>query len=99
MWRRLFDRSEEFVRHRLDPLVRTEQFADILTVVTQLQVEMRRRTERVSRRILHVWNLPAASDMWRLQEQLGAVERRLRDLSKVVNDLGAERDDQHLTGH
>jgi hypothetical protein len=98
LWRRAFDRSEEFVRVRLDPLVRTEEFADILTLVTQLQVEMRRRTERASRRILHVWNLPTASDIGRLQEQLGAVERRLRDLSKMVNDLGAERDDEH-SGH
>jgi hypothetical protein len=92
MWRKVFDASEEFVRVRLDPLVRTEGFADVLTLITQLQVEARRRTERLSRRLLHSANMPTASDVRRLQEQLGGIERRIRDLSKVVNDLGAEAD-------
>jgi hypothetical protein len=92
LWRKVFDVSEEFVRVRVDPLVRTEGFADVLTLVAQLQVEARRRTERLSRRLLHSVNLPTASDTRRLQEQLGAIERRLRDLSKVVNDLGVEPD-------
>jgi hypothetical protein len=92
LWRRVFDAAEGFVRERVDPLVRTEQFADVLTLVTQLQVEARRRAERASRRVLHTVNLPAASDLLRLQEQLGGIERRLRDLSKLVNDLGADRD-------
>jgi hypothetical protein len=91
-WRRVFDSSEEFVRVRLDPFVRSEQFADVLTLVAQLQVETRRRTERLSRRLLHRLNLPTASDIRRLQEQLGGVERRIRDLSKVIDDLGAEHD-------
>ncbi len=89
----MFDATEQFVRVRLDPLMRTEQFADGLTLVTQLQVEARRRTERLSRRVLHFWNLPTASDIRRLQEQLGGTERRLRDPSKIVSDLGAEADE------
>ena len=67
--------------------------------MTQLQVEARRRTERLSRRLLHSANLPTASDTRRLQEQLGGIERRLRDLSKVVNDLGAERDQNQTAWH
>jgi hypothetical protein len=95
LWRRVFDSSEEFVRVRLDPVLRTEQFADVLTLVTQLQIEFRRRGERLSRRLLHSVNVPAASDIRRLQEQLGGIERRLRDLSKMVNDLGADRNEPH----
>jgi hypothetical protein len=91
MWRRVPDTAVHSVRVRLAPPLPTNQFGDVLSVAAQLQVEARRRLERLSRRVLHGVNLPTATDSRRIEDQLVAIERRLHDLSKVVHDLDADR--------
>jgi hypothetical protein len=44
----------------------------------------------MTRRGLHLWNLPAATDVKQVEERLAAVERRLRDLSKQLEQPGDE---------
>ena len=55
---------------------------------------MKRKTvntvEGVSRRGLHLLNLPAGTDLRRVREQLMRVERRLEQLSLEVADLDEE---------
>jgi hypothetical protein len=75
------------VGSRLETAVQDERFIDVLSVATQVTVEMRRRAERVTRRMLHAANLPAGSDMKRLSEQIGGVDRRLRSLERRLDAL------------
>lgn len=86
MWRRAFDAVDRTVSPQLEQMVRTEQFADAAAAFAHLQGQLQRRTERVLRRSLHFWNLPAGSDIKRMSEQVASLERRVRDLSKQLED-------------
>jgi hypothetical protein len=92
MWRRAFDTVERSVGPQLEQVVQTEQFADVTAVVARLQGELQRRTERVMRRGWHFWNLPAGSDIKRMSEQLASLERRVRDLTKQLEDAKTEQE-------
>jgi polyhydroxyalkanoate synthesis regulator phasin len=91
MWRRMFDAAERPVGRTLERLVQTEGFADVVARAKKAQVQSRRRVERVTRHALHLWNLPAATDVKRVEERLAAVERRLRDVSKRLEQSEGER--------
>ena len=89
--RRAFDAVEQSVGPQLEQAVKTEQFADVAAAVARLQGQLQRRTERFMRRSWHFWNLPAGSDVKRMSEQLASLERRVRDLSKQLEDAKQEQ--------
>ncbi|MDQ6650028.1 MAG: hypothetical protein M3Z02_07940 [Actinomycetota bacterium] len=92
-WRRVFDTVERAVGSRLEEFVQTETFAGALSTSAQVQAELRRRTEQATRRALHLVNLPAGSDMRRLNEQIAGLERRLRHISRQIEDISEEESD------
>ena len=84
LWRRSFDLVEQAVASRLESIVRTEGFAVAVGLSAQTQREIRRRTERATRRAWHLLNLPAGSDVTRLMSQIAELERQVRDLTRAV---------------
>ena len=54
--------------------------------MAKLQNDMQRRAERTMRQTWHFWNLPTGSDVKRMSEQITSLERRVRDLSKRLED-------------
>jgi hypothetical protein len=87
LWRKVFDSVEQGVAPGLENAVRSEPFADFATLVTRVRAGLGRRVEQASRRALHFWNLPAGSDIKRVSDQIASLERRVRDLSKRLEDL------------
>jgi hypothetical protein len=87
VWRQVFDAIEQAVAPGLENAVRSDPFADFATVVTRLRSGVGRRAEQASRRALHLWNLPAGSDIKRVSDQIASLERRVRELSKRLEDL------------
>jgi flagellar motility protein MotE (MotC chaperone) len=81
---------ERAIAPGLESAARSEGFADIATIAMRMQAEAARRTERAMRRALHLWNLPAGSDVKRVSEQIASLERRVRDLAKRVEELAEE---------
>jgi hypothetical protein len=80
LWRRTFDAVERPAGQRLERAVQTEQFADAVGAVLRLRAGLGHRVERASRRALHRVNLPAASDVAGLREQLAGLDRAVRRL-------------------
>jgi hypothetical protein len=89
VWRRVFDEVEHRVGPRLEEAARSEQFADAAAALARLQSGAQRRLEQALRRGWHFWNLPAGSDVKRLSEQVASLERRVRALSKQLEDAEA----------
>lgn len=89
-WKRLFDRLEPTVGNRLDHLVRSEDFATVVAILKRAQRRMQEHGERNSRRLLHVLNLPAGSDVNRLLTQIAKLEREVRNLRKQLGDTSEE---------
>jgi hypothetical protein len=86
LWRQLFDAAERSVAIPLETVVRSELFFDFLALSTRARRGTMARTERLSRRALHLLNLPAGSDMRRLGEQVARLERRVVTLSKQFDE-------------
>jgi hypothetical protein len=81
-WRKAFDAVERRVARPVESGVRTDAFNDALTVVFRTRRELQRVTERQMRRVLHLANLPAATDVKRLSEQVAALHHEVRALQR-----------------
>lgn len=71
---------------RLDAAVRSERFGVAVGLASQARRTIQRRTERSTRRMLHLLNLPAGSDVTRILNELGQLQRQVRDLAKQVDE-------------
>jgi hypothetical protein len=93
----VFDASERRAGPFLERTVNSTYLVELFTFGMAWQRRMNTATERNLRRILHAWNVPAGSDVKRVSEQIASLERRVRDLSKHVEELGGA--DAHVHDH
>ena len=80
LWRRAFDTVDQRVAGPVEAAARSDAFGDALTLALRLRRRAQREAEKRTRRALHLENLPAATDVRRLQEQVAALRRELRQL-------------------
>jgi hypothetical protein len=78
----------------LEGAVHNDAVLAAYSLITRGRTELRRRTERVSRRILHGLNVPAASDVNRVLAQLAQVENHVRALRNEMTDVLTAREDR-----
>ena len=81
-WRKAFDAVERRIARPVESGVRTDTFNDALTLVFRTRRELQRAIERQTRRALHTANLPTATDVKRLSEQVAALHHELRTLQR-----------------
>lgn len=75
--KRVFDLVEGAVAPLLERAVRSDEFIAGTRRVVAAQQELRRGAERLSRRVWHGLNLPAGSDVRRLERQISRLERTI----------------------
>jgi hypothetical protein len=90
--RQVFDSVEREVAPRLEQLVRTEQFAIAVGLLSRLQQAAQAQARRNTRRVLHLMNLPAGTDVARILGELGQLKQQVRDLSDQLEAKEAELD-------
>ena len=75
--------------------VQTDTFQDLVAIATRLQVAVQERIEQSTSDFLHLFNLPARSDIRHLSEQLNRLDKQVRDLrlelEKLEDDGSARR--------
>lgn len=86
LWRRTFDALERPAARVLETAVQSDAFADVLALGVRLRRDVERQSAEAFERWLHLWNLPAYSDVVALQAQAAAVERRLREVAHELED-------------
>jgi hypothetical protein len=90
-WLKLVLRLERAIATPVEAAVHSDAYFD---VVAELNRGTRRLTdvaESVSKRGLHLLNLPAGTDIRRVREQLARMDRRLVQMSKELEQLERER--------
>jgi hypothetical protein len=93
LWLRAVYKVERAVGTRVEAAVRSDAYFDLVAESQRRQRQARALAEGVSRRCLHLLNLPAGSDVRRLREQLGRMDRRLHSIQKELAELEpVERD-------
>ena len=65
----------------------TSEFSELISALTKLHYEANKRFEETTQNLLHMWNFPAVTDLKRLSDQVSNLERRIRDLSKLIEDM------------
>jgi hypothetical protein len=92
LWRQMYDRIERAVAPRLEAGVRTGMFASALAAVTKARAELNRRESQLAGRLgavsacgLHLVNLPAADDITRLRVEIRDLDRRMRGLTRQLD--------------
>jgi hypothetical protein len=78
------------VQSRANPTLRAavdrQDVAAAIALLQTLRTSTLRATEAPTRRLLHLFNLPAASDMNRVLVQIASLEREVRELRKEAAD-------------
>jgi hypothetical protein len=92
-WRRVVDAVDARVAPPVEDAVQADLFMDVLALLLRGRRFVLGEIERSSRRMLHLVNLPAASDVKRLSEQLAALQRQTRALEHELERQGRERRD------
>lgn len=92
LWLKLVLRLERTVGGPIESVVHSDAYFDLLAELNRAKRRATHTTESISKRVLHLANLPAGTDIRRVREQLACMERRLILLSK-------ELDEQRASGH
>jgi polyhydroxyalkanoate synthesis regulator phasin len=82
LWRQAFDALDRRVAGPVEGAARSDAFGDLLALTVRAERRLQRAVERRTRRALHFVNLPAASDVRRLSEQVAELRRELRELEE-----------------
>jgi hypothetical protein len=92
----MFDAWNDQVGPRFEQMVRTDVFADQAAGVAEFNRRWREMVESVSRRFLHFWNLPTASDVAALKRHVEALDRQVHRTNKTLQEV---RDGGELKRH
>jgi len=87
LWLKLILRVERTIGEPVESAVRSETYFEVISTVNRVRRRASGAVEGASRRALHVLNLPAASDIRRMRQQLARMERRLNQLSEEVSEM------------
>jgi hypothetical protein len=82
LWRQVFDAVDRRVAGPVEAGTRSDLFGDAVAVTWRLGRRMQREVERRTRRVLHLANLPTATDVRRLSEQVAALQREVREMEE-----------------
>jgi hypothetical protein len=82
LWRRTFDTVDRHIAGPAEAVARSDAFGDALTLGLRLRRRAQREVEKRTRRALHLVNLPTATDVRRLSEQVAALRREVRALEE-----------------
>lgn len=86
LWLRVVLRAERAIGQPVESAVRSDIYFDVISRTTRARRKAQGAAEGVSRRCLHLLNLPAGSDIRNVRQQLARIERRLNQLSDEVSD-------------
>src|SRR3954471_14883366 len=96
LWLKLVLRLERTVGGPVESAVHSDAYFDVVTGLNHGTRRLTGAMESVSKRGLHLLNLPAGTDIRRLREQLARMDRRLGQIAKELEQLERPRDADHV---
>jgi len=87
LWLRVVLRVERAIGEPIESAVHSDTYFDVVSTTTRVRHRVVGTAEGVSRRCLHLLNLPTGSDIRSMRQQLARMERRLNELSDDVAEL------------
>jgi chromosome segregation ATPase len=94
LWVRLVQDLERVIAAPVEAAVRSDEYFDLVARLNRARARVTKTVEGMSAEWLHLFNLPAATDLRRVREQLTRVERRLNTLAKTLGDSDEANEEQ-----
>ena len=85
-WLEWIQKWERAIGEPVEQFVRSDAYFDAMTQMNRARARVRRKFEDASEEWLHLFNLPAATDVRRLREQLSRLERQVNRIAKDLAD-------------
>jgi len=92
LWLKLVLRVERAVGGPVESAVHSDAYFDAVAELNRAKRLLTDAVEGVSKRGLHLLNLPAGTDIRRVREQLARMDRRLVQISKELAELERARE-------
>ena len=89
-------RLERAVGGPVEAAVHSDTYFDVVAELSRGTRRLTDAVEGVSKRGLHLLNLPAGTDIRRVREQLARMDRRLLQISKELEQLERARDAERV---
>lgn len=85
-WLELVQRWERAIGEPVESFVRSDAYFDLTTQLKRARARWTKSFEQLSEEWLHFFNVPAATDVRRLREQLSRLEREVNRMAKGIAD-------------
>jgi hypothetical protein len=89
-WVEWIQRWERAIGEPVEQFVRSDAYFDAMTQMKRAHAQLTRKFEDAWEQWLHLFNLPAATDVRRLREQLSRLERQVNRIAKDLEDREEE---------
>src|SRR4051812_11495991 len=90
-WLDVVLKLERVIGSRLESVVTSDEYFDLTARLNRARKRFSEKYEGVQEEWLHLFNLPAGTDVRRLREQLSRVERELEALTLRLDDEDQEK--------
>ncbi len=87
LWLRVVLKVERAIGQPVESAVRSETYFDLVSKTTRVRRKAAGAAEGLSRRALHVLNLPAGTDIRGVRQQLARLERQIDQLTQEVAEI------------
>ena len=94
LWLKAVIKLERVIGQPVENAVRSDTYFDLVSQARRNHQRVANAVEGLSKRALHLVNLPAGTDIRRVREQLNRMERRLTEVTKELEDLQAGADER-----
>ena len=96
LWLNIVLRLERAVGGPVEAAVHSDTYFDLVTELNRGTRRLTDAVESVSKRGLHLLNIPAGTDIRRVREQLARMDRRLLQITKELEQLERARDAERV---
>ena len=85
-WLEWIQKWERAIGEPAEQFLRSDTYFDLMTQMKRARAQVTRKVESAWEEWLHLFNLPAATDIRRLREQLSRLERQVNRIAKDLAD-------------
>jgi hypothetical protein len=90
LWRQAFDLVERPLASAAESWVQSDAFMDFTAMAFKVQRRLAGDVQRAAEQWLALWGLPSRADAVKLMNQVGSLERELRDLQRRLERREAD---------
>lgn len=87
VWKQLFDMIEGPLTEHATAVANSAEFSKLLASMSQKLNELEGKSKKASAEVLHLYNVPAYTDITKLSRQIGSLTNKVETLSAQIEEI------------